>query len=96
MYTNQDDIESHIELNSKVPEEPYLRKFRIQCRERQVALRELRLMNITHMQLFPSVESVCRKVATDVSLMFPMGKTRSEISKEIFEQFLASYKTGEK
>lgn len=53
-------------------------------------------MNITHMQLFPSVESVCRKVATDVSLMFPMGKTRSEISKEIFEQFLASYKTGEK
>lgn len=96
MYTNQDNIESHIELNGKDPEEPYLRKFRIQCRERQVALRELRLMNITRMQLFPSVESVCRKVATDVSLMFPMGKTRSEISKEFFEQFLASYKTGEK
>jgi hypothetical protein len=96
LNANQDDIEGHIEANDKNPEEPYIKKYRIHCRERQIALRELRLMNVTRMQLFPSLESVCRKVATDVSLMFPMGKTRSEVSKELFDQFLANYKTGEK
>jgi len=96
MYTNLDDIEGHIELNQRGAAEPYMKKYRINCYERQVALRELRLMNITRMQLFPSVESVCRKLATDVSLFFPMGKTRSQIATETFDEFLRSYKTGEK
>lgn len=96
MYTNLDDIEGHIEHNQQGKPEPFLRKYRIHCREQALALRELRLMNITRMQLFPSVESVCRKVATDVSLLFPMGKTRSEITNEQLARLLAGYKTGQK
>lgn len=96
MYTNLDDIEGHVEANQKDKPNCFLRKYRIHCGEQAAALRQLRLMNITRMQLFPSVESVCRKVATDVSLIFPMGKTRSQITSAQILQLLSAYRTGQK
>ncbi len=88
MYTNQDDIEAHIELNQKGRRSPFLRKYRFHSKERLAALRELRLMNITAIQLFPSLESVCKKVAMDIALLFPVGKTRSEITTKLIEDLL--------
>ncbi|HSS50851.1 MAG TPA: FRG domain-containing protein [Thermoanaerobaculia bacterium] len=83
LYTNLEDIESHISANER-DKGPFLYKYRLSCKERVLALRELRLMNITAMQLYPCLESVCKKVATDISLRFPVGKSRSDINKELF------------
>ncbi|MDP8229500.1 MAG: FRG domain-containing protein [Candidatus Gorgyraea atricola] len=80
LYTNLENIESHIEVNEKKFSQKFLYKYRISCTERPQVMRELGLMNITPIQLFPSLESVCKKVATDVSLLFPRGKTKSEIN----------------
>jgi hypothetical protein len=84
LYTNFEDVESHIEANQQ-GQEPFLYKYRLPCRERVPALRELRLMNITAMHLSPSLESVCKKVATDISLVFPVGKSRSDINMELLD-----------
>jgi len=91
LYTNLEDIESHIRHNEK--HNKYLYKYKLSCRERPQIMRELRLMNITRMQLFPSLESVCKKVATDISLLFPMGKTKSEIGKEKLHNLIAALET---
>ncbi len=54
---------------------------------------ELRLMNITAMLLFPSLEGVCRKVATDIALAFPMGTTKEQIkSADIITALLGDVK----
>jgi hypothetical protein len=84
LYTNFEDVESHIEANQQ-DKEPFLYKYRLSCRERVPALRELRLMNITAMHLSPCLESVCKKVATDISLEFPVEKSRSDINMEHLE-----------
>lgn len=87
MYTNLEDIESHINQHQKNGT-IFLQKYRMYCSERSSALRELRLMNITAMQLAPSIDSVCKKVAVDVSLLFPVGKSRSEITRELLSDLL--------
>ncbi len=87
LYTNFEDVESHIEANQD-DREPFLYKYRLSCRERVAVLRELRLMNITAMHLSPCLESVCKKVATDISLCFPVGKSRADLNMELLESFM--------
>jgi len=87
LYTNLEDVERHIETNQN-GREPFLYKYRLSCRERVAVLRELRLMNITAMHLSPCLESVCKKVATDISLCFPVGKSRADLNMELLESFL--------
>lgn len=84
LYTNLEDVESHIEANQQYRRQ-FLYKYRLPCHERVSALRELRLMNITAMHLSPCLESVCKKVATDISLCFPVGRSRSDINMELLE-----------
>lgn len=93
IYTNLEDIESHVIQNQKGGT-TFLRKYIMHCSERSSALRELRLMNITAMQLAPSIESVCKKVATDVSLLFPVGKSRSDITRQLLSDLMTLRASG--
>lgn len=83
MYTNQVDIEGHIESHVRNNVD-FIKKYRIKSSEQTNVLRELNYMNINRMLLFPSLEGACKKLAIDVSLIFPMGKSKSEIRNQKF------------
>ena len=67
---------------------PNLSKYKLSCKERTQFMKELRAMNITAMQLFPSIESVCKKVTNDIALLTPMGETKTESNKKILADLL--------
>lgn len=88
MFTNQNDIEGHIACNEKPPFK-FLHKYEISVKERPKVLRELNAMNVTAMQLAPSMESVCKKAFEDVCVGLDMGLNPNEF-KKLLESLSAS------
>jgi len=88
LYTNLEDIEAHIEIQNSDETAPFLKKYRLAIKERPKIINELALMNITPIQLFPSIESVCKKISTDISLLLPMGKTATQIASDTLQDLL--------
>jgi len=73
LYANIPDIESHIQKFENF-EGQYISKYVLDITERPRAMKELSLMGITAVQLFPSIESVCKKALEDVIGLIPMRK----------------------
>jgi len=67
----------------------YLVKYRIHVREKPAAMRELRLMGISAMTLFPgSMEAVCKSYQEAVFAVEKIGETPSERAKKFVEYLL--------
>ena len=60
--TNVDDIEAHIMANSKVKKETYLHSFTLPADIRKEVRRELDLMGINEMTMFPDMDGLCREM----------------------------------
>lgn len=60
--TNVDDIESYINDHEIEYNKRYLRVFDLPLAERDVVLRELRLMGITSSSLFPGFDGICEDI----------------------------------
>jgi hypothetical protein len=59
-FTNQYDIEGHISICGNRKKHEYLYIIKIACKEKPNVMKELRLMGITAMSLFPDVYGVCK------------------------------------
>lgn len=77
MFTNLHDIESHIHHNEKTQGQ-FLNKYEISIKERPKIFKDLIAMNITAMQLMPSMESVCKKVFAEICANFEVGMSPGE------------------
>lgn len=80
IFTNQNNVEGHIQHNEKTPGQ-FLQKYEISVKERSKVFNELNAMNITAMQLAPSIESVCKKAFEEVCIGFEMGLSPNEFKK---------------
>ena len=60
--TNIDDIEGHIMLNGKNTEQDYLFPFTFSADIRKEVRRELDLMGINEMTMFPDMDGLCREM----------------------------------
>ena len=80
IFTNQTNIEGHIQHNGKYPGQ-FLQKYEISVKERSKVFKELNAMNITAMQLAPSMESVCKKAYEEVCTGFEVGLSPNEFKK---------------
>ena len=64
----------------------YLIEFQMPVKEKPVAMRELRLMGISAMSLFPSLEGVCRSLRDEHFAATEMGQTPSERIDEMLKR----------
>lgn len=83
LFTNLANVEHHI-LHNEKHEGQFLRKYEISVKERAKVFKELNAMNITAMQLAPSMESVCKKSYEELCTNLQMGLSPSEF-KELLE-----------
>jgi len=88
IFTNQNSIEGHIKHNEKNPGQ-FLQKYEISAKERSVVFKDLNAMNITAMQLAPSIESVCKKAYEELCANLQMGLSPSEF-KALMESMTAN------
>lgn len=77
IFTNQVNIEGHITHNEKTPSQ-FLQKYEISVKERATVFKDLNAMNITAMQLAPSMESVCKKAYEELCTNLQMGLSPTE------------------
>ncbi|MCK5479069.1 MAG: FRG domain-containing protein [Methylococcales bacterium] len=84
LFTNQGNIERHI-LHNEKQEGQFLQKYEISVKERGKVFKELNAMNITAMQLVPSMESVCKMAFEKICTNLQMGLSPNEF-KEILEK----------
>jgi len=80
MFTNVLDIESHIHHNEKTLGQ-FLNKYEISVKERPKIFKDLIAMNITAMQLMPSMESVCKKAFAEICASHEVGMSPVEFMK---------------
>ncbi len=60
--TNIDDIEAHVLKREAASKNQYLKAIDISADERDVAMRDLRVMGITAGSMFPSIDGVCEEL----------------------------------
>lgn len=87
-FTNQPNIEDHIQHNETFSGQ-FLQKYEISVKERTKVFKELNAMNITAMQLDPSMESVCKKAFEELCASLEMGLSPNEF-KELLESMSAN------
>lgn len=92
IFTNQSNVEGHIQHNESYPGE-FLQKYEIPAKERSKVFKELNAMNITAMQLAPSMESVCKKAFEEVCFGLEMGLSPNEL-KQLLESLSANKPSG--
>lgn len=88
LFTNQNNVEAHIIQHEKY-EGQFLNKYEISVKERSMVLKELNAMNITAVQLAPSMESVCKAAYEEICAVFQPGLSPNEI-KLVLEKILAA------
>lgn len=76
LYSNIKDIEGFIRSHEEYDGQ-YLSKYTLDVTERPLVIKELSLMGITAVQLFPSIESVCKKALEDIIGLIPMRKAKT-------------------
>ncbi len=77
-FTNCPDPESHIKDHENTQSGPYLTKYIISVKERQIAMHDLAFMGITAVQLAPSLESVCKNAFESILVTPRVEQTASE------------------
>ncbi len=88
IFTNQPNVESHIRHNEN-DERLFLHKYEISVKERGKVFKELNAMNISAMQLAPSMESVCKKAFEEICTGLQMGLSPKEFN-ELIESMTAN------
>lgn len=76
--TNIDDIEQYIYSRSEETKKTFLYSARLSVKEKPHILKELNLMGINEMSLFPSIEGVCRALKHQFFSADIVGPTFSE------------------
>lgn len=76
--TNVDDIESHIYSCSQAANKEFLYTALLSVKEKPHVMRELNLMGINEMSLFPSVDGICRAMKARFFSKSTVGLTPSE------------------
>ena len=84
LFTNQPNVEDHI-LHNEKQKGQFLHKYEISVKERVNVFKDLKAMNISALQLAPSIESVCKKAFEDICVNLPVGLTPREHEKMIEE-----------
>lgn len=74
---------------------PYLLEFLLPVKEAPVALRELRLMGISAMSLFPGVEGLCRGLRESLFCATEIGQTPSERQADVMSRLMRLRRPGE-
>lgn len=75
--TNVDDMEEHIILNS-TENNKFLHSFSISVKEKPNVMRELNLMGINDMTMFPGIEGICRALKSKFFSPDTVGITPQE------------------
>lgn len=81
--SNVDDMEEYIETKEKETQKRFLYTSKISVKEKPQVMRELNLMGINEMSLFPGMDGICRTLKTLIFSPDTIGLTLSEI----FESF---------
>jgi len=77
--TNVDDMETYIVSRSGTISKTFLYTALLSVKEKPVILRELNLMGINEMTLFPSVDGICRSLKTQFFSADTVGPTFKEM-----------------
>lgn len=82
-FSNVEDMEDHINLNSKKKNEKFLYTVTLPVSERVKIMRDLNLMGINEMTLFPGIDGVCKTLkeqffCPDIIGPSPSGKALLE------------------
>lgn len=72
-WSNVADIEDHIRTN-EVDGRAFLTRYELLCSERSRAMRHLKMMGISAVQLMPSIESVCKSALEDIVALAPLNQ----------------------
>ena len=88
LFTNQANVEGHITHNEK-HEGQFLHKYELSVKERAKVFKDLNAMNITAMQLAPSMESVCKMAYDKICTNLQMGLSPAEF-KALLESLSAN------
>jgi hypothetical protein len=77
--TNVDDMEQYINQRSTETGKKFLYEARLSVKEKPYILRELNLMGINEMTLFPSIGGICRALKTQFFSAETVGPTMKEM-----------------
>ena len=77
--TNVSDMAQHIINNSKIKNKTFLYEYTFSVKERPQVMRELNLMGINEMSLFPSVDGICKTMREMFFSKDEVGLTPSEL-----------------
>lgn len=86
MFTNIDDIETHIGLLEKGAKETYLQKYLFSVKERPLAMNDLEVMGINAFSLFGGPEGICRYFRESVFRVDKIGQTPAERMGEFLKR----------
>jgi len=81
--TNVDDMEGYITSRSEEWKKTFLYTAQLSVKEKPNVLRELNLMGINEMTLFPSIEGICRALTTQFFSAETVGPTFKEVMELI-------------
>lgn len=77
--TNVDDMDQYINQRSTETKKQFLYEIRLSVKEKPYILRELNLMGINEMTMFPSIDGICRALKTQVFSAETVGPTLNEM-----------------
>jgi len=81
--TNVDDMEAYIIERSVESKKTFLYTARLSVKEKPHILRELNLMGINEMTLFPSIDGICRALKSQFFSADTVGTTLKELLEVI-------------
>jgi hypothetical protein len=88
--SNVSDMTSHIQGNEKKSSTDYLHVIDIPANEKPEVIRELNLMGINEMSLFPSIDGICRAIKTQFFSADKVGPSIDENLAALAAMFKAS------
>jgi hypothetical protein len=86
LFTNVDDVESHIALN-ETSQYKYLTKFILRYDEKPLVMKELESMGINNYSLFGGADGLCRYLRESIFRKDQMGPSVSQRVTEFLKRF---------
>jgi hypothetical protein len=92
--TNIDDIESYLKQRTEEKKVQFLWNLELSVKERPLVMRELNLMGINDMSMFPGLDGLCRTFKEQFFTKDAVGPTPQERLQALSELISKSVKTG--
>ena len=83
MVTNVPDMAKHIISSGKIKNKTFLYEYTLSVKERPQVMRELNLMGINEMSLFPSIDGICKTMRETFFSKDVVGLTSSELLQQL-------------